>query len=111
MPKSARVRAAVAVDEHVAGLDVTVDHPAAVRVVKRSGDRLEQFDRSCGRERGLAHEIGEGAALDEPHSEKRPAGDLARIEDRNDGSVLEGVSRVCLADESVANLWLVTEPG
>ena len=110
-PEVGDLDAALAVDEHVVGLDVPVDDPVLVRVAERGEDLPRVRDRDGHGARAARHDqLLQRPALDVLHHDVvRAVGDPAVV-DRDDVRVREpgGVRR--LAPEALDELLVVRVP-
>ena len=89
-------------DEHVARLDVAVDHPVAMRVGERPGDIRGDLGRPVGVQRpGRAQDRRQGPAVDELHHDEIGAVVLAPVEDGDDVGVREVGRRLGLPAEAL----------
>ena len=99
-------------DEDVRGLEVAVDHAAAVRVghgVDR-GEHVRQQHESLGEVRGALDELVERATGHAPHHVERPAiGSGARVVERNDRGVLETRRDLDLAREPLLDAFALRQ--
>ena len=81
---------AAAIDQHVAGLDISVDQADRVCGVERAGELLDDPDRDWGGEPALgADQRLQVAAGDVAHRDVVDAVDLARVVDREDVRMVE----------------------
>ena len=89
-PEIGDVQNALAVEQQIPGLDVAVDHAAAVCVVERGGRLSHPFDRLLTGHRPDAQRVGDRAAGQKLHHDERPAewcvgvARLADVVDRHD---------------------------
>ena len=99
-------------DEHIAGLDVTVDEAERVRRVESAGNLPDQLDRPLGHQRTLALENGSQVQpVDEAHREvERPAVG-ADGESRDDMRLVEPGGDLRFAEESLAEARILREFG
>ena len=88
-PEVREVGAALGVEQHVAGLDVAVHHPAAVHVGERVGERGAQRDDVDDRQRPRTDPLRQRVALDELHDEVGAAVLVADVVDRHEPGVRE----------------------
>ena len=94
-------RAAVVADDHVLGLDVTVDDPAGVGV----GERLAEVEGDLGDVAVVEHpggaELVERLAGDQLGDQDRAAGVLTELVEGDDRRVVETGGGLCLAQDAV----------
>jgi hypothetical protein len=104
------VGGAVGVEQHVAGLDVAMDHPASEEGVEAVGDLLAHRHDRLAAERPFALQlVPERAALDEALYEVGNALVLADVEHRHDVRVLDLLGDRGLAHEALAIHVLVSD--
>ncbi len=88
-------------DEHIARLDVAVDHSVAMRVRQRPGDIGGDFGGPVGVQRsGRAQDRRQGPAVDELHDDEVGTAVLAPVEDGHDVGVRQVGCRLGLAAEA-----------
>ena len=88
-------------DQDVGGLQVAVDHAAAVRVLHGVADAHHELDARPHRERARAHEIRHRQARHVRHGEPRTAvGALAGVEHAGDARMVERRDRLLLRHEA-----------
>ena len=93
-------------DEDVGGLQVAVDHAAAVRVLDGIADPHHELDARPHRERARPHEIRHRQTRHVRHREPRPAvGALAGVEHAGDARMIERCDRLLLRHEAGARGW------
>jgi hypothetical protein len=99
-------------DQHVGGLDVAVDEPAAVRGVERAPDLPDDADGALGVQpvRRLDERAHVGA-LDVAHREVEHALRLAGLEDRDDVGMVDRGGELRLGLEAVAEVDVVGQLG
>jgi hypothetical protein len=80
---------AVAGEQHVGGLEITMDDAALVGVLDRLSDALDQLGRPPRRQGAVAEGVGQAAAGDQLQRQERLPAGLAGLVDLDDVRVLE----------------------
>jgi hypothetical protein len=76
--------------QYVARLDIAVHDAAAVGVIERAGDWLQQTRGVVGRQpHGFLHQVGQGRPFDQLHDDVGQAVVLAHVVDRHDVGVAQ----------------------
>jgi hypothetical protein len=92
---------AVGPDEHIGGLDVSMDEPSVVRVLQTGAQLSAQHDNLCRRQTPAAREdLRECLSLDVLECEPRPAVVLAGVEHADDVRMAEARGEPRLALEA-----------
>ena len=102
---------AVAGNHDVLGLEVAVDEARGVGRGEPFRDLADQLERLPDREEAARGDLSERLAVDELHGEKRLAGGLPDLEDRDDVPVVQRRRRARLADEPAKVLGVREEVG
>ena len=99
-PEVRQVRVALAVEQDVARLDVTMHEPTGVRRVERGGDLRDDLDRAFGRQGAVPRDqLAEVLSLHVAHRDVQDTAGLAGGVDRHDVRVLGRGRGLGLVDE------------
>ena len=114
-PEVEHLRLPGGVDQHVARLEVAVDHSAQVRVVHRVGDLRDQLELLVEPECRVLDVPLERLALDQLHREERLADaavlELSGFEDLCDARMLQSPEHFRLAQEAFDHVRRMTARG
>ncbi len=83
------LRRAAGIEQHVAWLEVAMDHPAVMGVFDRHGDLAGQTGGLLWRQRPAGQPLGQAIPFDEAHRVVMTALVLAELENRHDARMLQ----------------------